>query len=144
MTHEEFAEKHPHPPSPFYVKIDRPHEPAVDRQRETDIDRPPHLPSTDGHLSPTECGYHLLISTSWSLEMILATLHHAIVEQSTQNRSTLTLLHRSIPMSHRRPMNSIPRRSTGSNRKTTSHYQISVIQTLPFNNPTREDVMTIQ
>ncbi|KAF3550909.1 hypothetical protein DY000_02007497 [Brassica cretica] len=41
MTHEEFAEKHPHPPSPFYVKIDRQHEPAVDRQRETDIDRPP-------------------------------------------------------------------------------------------------------
>ncbi|KAF3489462.1 hypothetical protein F2Q69_00052017 [Brassica cretica] len=30
MTHEEFAEKHPHPPSPFYVKIDRPLEPAVD------------------------------------------------------------------------------------------------------------------
>ncbi|KAF3586184.1 hypothetical protein F2Q69_00028843 [Brassica cretica] len=38
MTHEEFAEKHFHPPSPFYVKIDRRHEPAVDRQRETDID----------------------------------------------------------------------------------------------------------
>ncbi|KAF2576206.1 hypothetical protein F2Q70_00003986 [Brassica cretica] len=38
MTHEEFAEKHPPPPSPFYVKIDRPLEPAVDRQRETDID----------------------------------------------------------------------------------------------------------
>ncbi|KAF3536641.1 hypothetical protein F2Q69_00022451 [Brassica cretica] len=38
MTHEEFSEKNPHPPSPFYVKIDRPHEPAVDRQRETDID----------------------------------------------------------------------------------------------------------
>ncbi|KAF3498834.1 hypothetical protein DY000_02053129 [Brassica cretica] len=44
MTHEEFAEKHPHPPSPFYIKIDRPHEPAVDRQRETDIDRPPSPP----------------------------------------------------------------------------------------------------
>ncbi|KAF2618406.1 hypothetical protein F2Q68_00039188 [Brassica cretica] len=44
MTHEEFAEKHPHPPSPFYVKIDRPHEPTVDRQRETDIDRPPSPP----------------------------------------------------------------------------------------------------
>ncbi|KAF2616525.1 hypothetical protein F2Q68_00040017 [Brassica cretica] len=44
MTHEEFAEKHPHPPSPFYVKIDRRHEPAVDRQRETDIDRPPSPP----------------------------------------------------------------------------------------------------
>ncbi|KAF3592999.1 hypothetical protein DY000_02020999 [Brassica cretica] len=44
MTHEEFAEKHPHPPSPFYVKIDRPHEPAVNRQRETDIDRPPSPP----------------------------------------------------------------------------------------------------
>ncbi|KAF3511062.1 hypothetical protein F2Q69_00006506 [Brassica cretica] len=44
MTHEEFAEKHPHPPSPFYVKIDRWHEPAVDRQRETDIDQPPSPP----------------------------------------------------------------------------------------------------
>ncbi|KAF2576205.1 hypothetical protein F2Q70_00003987 [Brassica cretica] len=44
MTHEEFAEKHPHPPSPFYVKIDRPLEPAVDRQRETNIDRPPSSP----------------------------------------------------------------------------------------------------
>ncbi|KAF3537877.1 hypothetical protein F2Q69_00021613 [Brassica cretica] len=36
-------EKHPHPPSP-HVKIDRPHEPAIDRQRETDIDRPPSPP----------------------------------------------------------------------------------------------------
>ncbi|KAF2532914.1 hypothetical protein F2Q70_00029712 [Brassica cretica] len=44
MTHEEFAEKHPHPPSPFYVKIDRPLEPAVVRQRETNIDRPPSPP----------------------------------------------------------------------------------------------------
>ncbi|WZZ50939.1 hypothetical protein YC2023_051046 [Brassica napus] len=44
ITHEEFAEIHPHPPSPFYVKIDRPHEPAIDRQRETDIDRPPSPP----------------------------------------------------------------------------------------------------
>ena len=44
MTHEEFTEKHPHPPSPFYVKIDRQHEPAVDRQRETDIDQPPSPP----------------------------------------------------------------------------------------------------
>ncbi|KAF2584999.1 hypothetical protein F2Q70_00036448 [Brassica cretica] len=63
MTHEEFAEKQPHPPYPFYVKIDRRHEPAVDRQRETDIDRPPHLPSIDRHLSPTEYDYHLLIVT---------------------------------------------------------------------------------
>uniref|UniRef100_M4ETZ6 Uncharacterized protein n=1 Tax=Brassica campestris TaxID=3711 RepID=M4ETZ6_BRACM len=46
MTHEEFAEKHPHPPSPFYVKMDRPHEPAINRQRETDIDRLPS-PSID-------------------------------------------------------------------------------------------------
>ncbi|KAF3606317.1 hypothetical protein DY000_02045195 [Brassica cretica] len=41
MAHEEFAEKHPHPPSSFYVKIDRRQEPEVDRQRETNIDRPP-------------------------------------------------------------------------------------------------------
>ncbi|KAF2579670.1 hypothetical protein F2Q70_00012041 [Brassica cretica] len=59
MTHEEFAEKQPHPPSPFYVKIDRRHEPAVDRQRETDIDRPPSPPID----RPTECDYHLLIVT---------------------------------------------------------------------------------
>ncbi|KAF3561482.1 hypothetical protein DY000_02016012 [Brassica cretica] len=44
MTHEEFIEKHPHPPSSFCVKIDRPLEPVVDRQRETDIDRPPSFP----------------------------------------------------------------------------------------------------
>ncbi|KAF3599353.1 hypothetical protein F2Q69_00036874 [Brassica cretica] len=44
MTHEKFAEQHPHPPSPFYVKIDRRHEPGVDRQRETDINRPPSPP----------------------------------------------------------------------------------------------------
>ncbi|KAF3555553.1 hypothetical protein F2Q69_00012527 [Brassica cretica] len=61
ITHEEFAEKHPHPPFPFYVKIDQPHEPAIDRQRETDIDRPPHLPSINWHLSPTERDYYLLI-----------------------------------------------------------------------------------
>ncbi|KAF2596968.1 hypothetical protein F2Q68_00012221 [Brassica cretica] len=44
MTHEEFTEKHPYPPSRFYVKIDRRHEPVVERQRETDIDRPPSPP----------------------------------------------------------------------------------------------------
>ncbi|KAF2591249.1 hypothetical protein F2Q70_00038828 [Brassica cretica] len=44
MTHEEFAEKHPHPPFPFYVKIDRSHEPPVDRQRGIKIDRPPSPP----------------------------------------------------------------------------------------------------
>ncbi|KAF2580918.1 hypothetical protein F2Q68_00005211 [Brassica cretica] len=61
--------------------------------------------------------------------MILATLQHAIVEQSmkpsTQNRSTLTLSHRSIPMSHRRPMNAIPRRSMGSNRWADSGFHES-------------------
>ena len=44
MTHEEFAEKHPHPPSPFNVKIDRQHEPTIDRQRETVIDQPTSPP----------------------------------------------------------------------------------------------------
>ncbi|KAF3573310.1 hypothetical protein F2Q69_00059125 [Brassica cretica] len=44
MTHEEFAEKPPHPPFPFYVKIDRSHEPPVDRQRGTKIDLPPSPP----------------------------------------------------------------------------------------------------
>ncbi|KAF3523213.1 hypothetical protein F2Q69_00047947 [Brassica cretica] len=44
MTHEEFAAKHPHPPSPVYVKIDRQTGPAIDRQRETAIDRQPPAP----------------------------------------------------------------------------------------------------
>ena len=39
LTHEEFAERHPHPPSHVYVKIDRHTIPAIDRQRETAIDR---------------------------------------------------------------------------------------------------------
>ena len=30
MTHKKFIEKLPHPPSPFYIKIDRLHEPAID------------------------------------------------------------------------------------------------------------------
>ncbi|KAG5375319.1 hypothetical protein IGI04_039915 [Brassica rapa subsp. trilocularis] len=36
LTHEEFAAKHPHPPSPFYDKIDRSVEPTIDRQSESD------------------------------------------------------------------------------------------------------------
>ncbi|KAG5415191.1 hypothetical protein IGI04_002758 [Brassica rapa subsp. trilocularis] len=45
LTHEEFAAKHPHPPSPFYDKIDRSVEPTIDRQSESDIDRhnPPSI-----------------------------------------------------------------------------------------------------
>ncbi|KAF3567508.1 hypothetical protein DY000_02016160 [Brassica cretica] len=39
MTHEEFASKHPHPPTPVYVKIDRHSEPVIDRHPETTIDR---------------------------------------------------------------------------------------------------------
>ncbi|WZZ20579.1 hypothetical protein YC2023_121966 [Brassica napus] len=39
LTHEEFAAKHPHPPFPFYDKIDRSVEPTIDRQSESDIDR---------------------------------------------------------------------------------------------------------
>ncbi|KAG5414867.1 hypothetical protein IGI04_002434 [Brassica rapa subsp. trilocularis] len=39
LTHEEFAAKHPHPPSPFYDKIDRSVEPTIDRQSESGIDR---------------------------------------------------------------------------------------------------------
>ena len=37
MTHEEFAAKHPHPPSPVYVKIDRHSYSVIDRHQETDI-----------------------------------------------------------------------------------------------------------
>ncbi|KAF2534329.1 hypothetical protein F2Q70_00031135 [Brassica cretica] len=39
LTHEEFAARHPHPPSPVYVKIDRHSDTAVDRQKENAIDR---------------------------------------------------------------------------------------------------------
>ncbi|KAF3499591.1 hypothetical protein F2Q69_00043122 [Brassica cretica] len=39
MTHEEFAARHPHPPSPVYVKIDWHTGLAIDRKRETAIDR---------------------------------------------------------------------------------------------------------
>ncbi|KAG5375336.1 hypothetical protein IGI04_039932 [Brassica rapa subsp. trilocularis] len=39
LTHEEFAAKHPHPPSPFCEKIDRYVEPTIDRQSESDVDR---------------------------------------------------------------------------------------------------------
>ncbi|KAG5414496.1 hypothetical protein IGI04_002063 [Brassica rapa subsp. trilocularis] len=42
LTHEEFAAKHPHPPSPFYDKIDRPVESTINRQGESDVDR--HTP----------------------------------------------------------------------------------------------------
>ncbi|KAF2565160.1 hypothetical protein F2Q70_00016897 [Brassica cretica] len=38
LTHEEFAARHPHPPSPVYVKIDRHSDPIVDRQKKTAID----------------------------------------------------------------------------------------------------------
>ncbi|KAF3570406.1 hypothetical protein F2Q69_00058797 [Brassica cretica] len=44
MTHEEFAAKHPHTPSPVYVKIDRHSDPVIDRQKETAIDRQPPVP----------------------------------------------------------------------------------------------------
>ncbi|KAF3573870.1 hypothetical protein F2Q69_00058708 [Brassica cretica] len=39
MTHEEFAAKHPHPPSHVYVKIDRHSDPVIDRHQEPVIDR---------------------------------------------------------------------------------------------------------
>ncbi|KAF2548998.1 hypothetical protein F2Q70_00021682 [Brassica cretica] len=38
LTHEEFAAKHPHPPSPLYGKIDRSVEATIDRQSESDVD----------------------------------------------------------------------------------------------------------
>ncbi|KAF3565412.1 hypothetical protein DY000_02015296 [Brassica cretica] len=40
MTHEEFAAKHPHPPSPIYVKIDRHSDPVIDRHQETAVMSP--------------------------------------------------------------------------------------------------------
>ncbi|KAF2536898.1 hypothetical protein F2Q68_00020201 [Brassica cretica] len=39
MTHEEFTAKHPHPPSPIYLKIDRHQEPVIDLHQEPVIDR---------------------------------------------------------------------------------------------------------
>ncbi|KAF3572833.1 hypothetical protein F2Q69_00059459 [Brassica cretica] len=44
MTHEELAAKHPHPPSPIYINIDRHSDPAIDRHQETVIDRQPPAP----------------------------------------------------------------------------------------------------
>ncbi|KAF3512115.1 hypothetical protein F2Q69_00007092 [Brassica cretica] len=44
MTHEDFAEKHPHPPSPIYVKIDRYSDSVIDRHQEITIDRQPPAP----------------------------------------------------------------------------------------------------
>ncbi|KAF2581736.1 hypothetical protein F2Q68_00004422 [Brassica cretica] len=41
LTHEEFAAKHPHPPRPVYVRIDRHDDTPIDRQRETVINRQP-------------------------------------------------------------------------------------------------------
>ncbi|KAF3540414.1 hypothetical protein F2Q69_00023260 [Brassica cretica] len=55
LTHEEFAARHTHPPSPVYVKIYRHSDPIVYRQKETAIDRQPPAPSIDEHLLHTEC-----------------------------------------------------------------------------------------
>ena len=44
MTHEDFAARHPHPPNPIYVNIDRQTEPAIDQQRETTTDQQPPVP----------------------------------------------------------------------------------------------------
>ncbi|KAF2601495.1 hypothetical protein F2Q70_00025885 [Brassica cretica] len=39
LTHEEFAEKHPHPPSPDKVRIARRADNSIDRHGESSIDR---------------------------------------------------------------------------------------------------------
>ncbi|KAF3582729.1 hypothetical protein DY000_02030732 [Brassica cretica] len=44
LTHEEFAAKHPHPPSPDNVRIDRHANSNIDRHTEANIDRQPSLP----------------------------------------------------------------------------------------------------
>ncbi|KAF2618215.1 hypothetical protein F2Q68_00039347 [Brassica cretica] len=44
LSHDEFAVRHPHLPSPVYVKIDRHSDTAVDRQKETPIDRQTSAP----------------------------------------------------------------------------------------------------
>ncbi|KAF3517618.1 hypothetical protein DY000_02058675 [Brassica cretica] len=43
MTHDEFAAKHPHPPKPFHVNINRKSEQTADRQRELTADQQPTL-----------------------------------------------------------------------------------------------------
>ena len=52
LTHEEFAAKHPHPPSPFYEKIDRSVKATIDRQSEPDVDRH-NTPPIDRHATLT-------------------------------------------------------------------------------------------
>ncbi|KAG5388121.1 hypothetical protein IGI04_029662, partial [Brassica rapa subsp. trilocularis] len=44
LTHKEFAARHPHPPSPVYVKIDRHSNTTDDRQKENAINRQPPVP----------------------------------------------------------------------------------------------------
>ncbi|KAF3594909.1 hypothetical protein DY000_02021365 [Brassica cretica] len=44
MTHEGFTAKHPHPPIPVYVKIDRHSDPVIDRHKEAAIDQQPPAP----------------------------------------------------------------------------------------------------
>ncbi|KAF3580225.1 hypothetical protein DY000_02030667 [Brassica cretica] len=44
LTHEEFAAKHPHPPSSVYVRIDRHANSNIDRHSEAAIDRQPLAP----------------------------------------------------------------------------------------------------
>ncbi|KAF2531152.1 hypothetical protein F2Q70_00029705 [Brassica cretica] len=44
LTHEEFAAKHPHPPSPNNVRIDRHANNKVDRYSKSNIDRQPSPP----------------------------------------------------------------------------------------------------
>ncbi|KAF2593940.1 hypothetical protein F2Q70_00042392 [Brassica cretica] len=43
MTHDEFAAKHPHPPKPFHVNINRKSEQTADRERELTADQQPTL-----------------------------------------------------------------------------------------------------
>ncbi|KAF2590266.1 hypothetical protein F2Q70_00038930 [Brassica cretica] len=54
ITHEEFAARHPHPPSPIYVNIDQQTDPAIDRQHETAGDRQP--PAPIDRRAPITCG----------------------------------------------------------------------------------------
>ncbi|KAF2551354.1 hypothetical protein F2Q68_00034457 [Brassica cretica] len=44
LTHEEFAAKHPHPPSPDNVRVDQLANNNIDRHSEANIDRQPSPP----------------------------------------------------------------------------------------------------
>uniref|UniRef100_A0A0D2ZTT2 Retrotransposon gag domain-containing protein n=1 Tax=Brassica oleracea var. oleracea TaxID=109376 RepID=A0A0D2ZTT2_BRAOL len=54
LTHEEFAEKHPHPPNPDNVRITRRDVTPIDRQQDVDIDRQQDVDIDRQHPAPID------------------------------------------------------------------------------------------